>query len=50
LRGVTFRAENIKLADALHAAERANELVVREGLPFRDAYRKVAAALSKVEK
>jgi argininosuccinate lyase len=49
LRGVTFRPENIELADTLHAAERANELVVREGLPFRDAYRKVAAALAKAK-
>ena len=47
LRGVQFRAENIVLGDELYAAERANELVVKEGLPFRDAYRKIAAALAK---
>jgi len=47
LRGVQFRAENIELGDELYAAERANELVVKEGLPFRDAYRKIAAALAK---
>jgi len=47
LRGVQFRAENIVLGDELYAAERANELVVKEGLPLRDAYRKIAAALAK---
>jgi argininosuccinate lyase len=50
LRGVQFQAENIVLGDELYAAERANELVVKEGLPFRDAYRKVAAALTKKKK
>ena len=47
LRGVAFRTENIVLGDELYAAERANELVVKEGLPFRDAYRKIAAKLAK---
>jgi argininosuccinate lyase len=50
VRGVTFLPEKIGLGDDLFAAERANELVVREGLPFRDAYRKVAAALAKAKK
>jgi argininosuccinate lyase len=50
LRGVQFRSENIVLADELDAAERANELVVKEGLPFRDAYRKIAATLAKKKK
>ncbi len=47
LAGVTFRPENIALDPAIHAAERANELVVREGIPFREAYRRVAAELSR---
>jgi argininosuccinate lyase len=47
LSGVRFRPENIVLKDELYAAERANELVVKEGLPFREAYREVAAALTK---
>ncbi len=47
LRGVEFRPEHIELGDELYAAERANELVVREGMPFREAYRKIAAELSK---
>jgi len=45
--GVRFRPENIELGDELRAAERANEIVVREGIPFRDAYRRVAAELAK---
>ena len=46
LAGVRFRADRIELDDTLYAAERANELVVREGIPFREAYRRVAAALA----
>jgi argininosuccinate lyase len=40
-----FRPENITLDPAIHAAEEANELVVREGIPFREAYRRVGAKL-----
>jgi argininosuccinate lyase len=47
LSGVRFNAERIKLGDELYAAERANELVVTRGIPFRDAYREVAAELKK---
>jgi len=46
LGGVRFRADRIELDDTLYAAERANELVVREGIPFREAYRRVAAELA----
>ena len=46
LVGVRFRADRIELDDTLYAAERANELVVREGIPFREAYRRVAAELA----
>ena len=45
LPGVRFRAENIVLGPELYAAAEANELVVNEGLPFREAYRRVAAKL-----
>lgn len=38
-----FNADNIKLDDGLYAAERAYALVASEGIPFREAYRKVAA-------
>jgi argininosuccinate lyase len=40
-----FRAERIRLDPAMHAAEEANRLVVSEGIPFREAYRRVAAKL-----
>jgi argininosuccinate lyase len=45
LNSVEFRADRISLAPELHAAERANELVLAEGIPFREAYRRVAAEL-----
>ena len=45
--GGRFCRENIELGDELHAAERANDLVVREGIPFREAYRRVAEELAK---
>ena len=43
LNGVRFRPENIRLDPAIHAAAAANALVVKEGIPFREAYRQVAA-------
>ena len=43
LPGLRFRA--VELADELFAAERAHRLVLAEGIPFRDAYRRVAEAL-----
>jgi argininosuccinate lyase len=45
LAGVAFKPENIQLDPAIHAAERANRLVVEEGIPFREAYRRVGAEL-----
>jgi len=47
LRSVRFRPENIKLGPELRAAERANSLAVEQGIPFREAYRKIAAELNK---
>ena len=47
LPGVQFRPEHIALDPAIHAAEAANELVVKEGISFRDAYRKIAETLKK---
>ncbi|HSC07549.1 MAG TPA: argininosuccinate lyase [Steroidobacteraceae bacterium] len=46
LAGVRFRRENIRLDPAIHAAAEANELAVREGIPFREAYQRVARKLS----
>jgi argininosuccinate lyase len=40
-----FRPESIRLDPAIHAAEEANRLVVSEGIPFREAYRRVARKL-----
>jgi len=47
LPGVKFRPEHITLDPAIHAAEAANELVVKEGISFRDAYRRIAEKLKK---
>jgi argininosuccinate lyase len=47
LPGVKFRPEHITLDPAIHAAEAANELVVKEGISFRDAYRRIAETLKK---
>ena len=40
-----FRPDRIELDPAIHAAEEANRLVVEEGIPFREAYKRVAARL-----
>ncbi|HEX3845972.1 MAG TPA: argininosuccinate lyase [Steroidobacteraceae bacterium] len=45
LDGVVFRAERVRLDPGIHAAARANEMVARENIPFREAYRRVAAKL-----
>jgi argininosuccinate lyase len=45
--GVRFRAEAIKLDPAIHAAEEANALVAREGIPFREAYRRIGEKYRK---
>ena len=47
LPNVRFRPENITLGPELYAAEQANELVVKEGIPFREAYRRIAAQLAR---
>ncbi len=47
LDGVVFHPEKIRLIEELHAAERANALVLAEGIPFREAYRRVGATLKR---
>jgi argininosuccinate lyase len=42
-----FRAGQIRLDPSINAASEANALVVSEGIPFRDAYRRVAAKYGK---
>jgi argininosuccinate lyase len=43
--GVSFRPESIHLDPGIHAAAAANALVAEQGIPFREAYRQVAAKL-----
>jgi argininosuccinate lyase len=47
LQGVRFEPKNIRLDPAIHAAAEANALVAKEGIPFREAYRRIAAKLEK---
>jgi argininosuccinate lyase len=47
IEAMQFRPESIALDPAIHAAEEANALVVAEGIPFREAYRRVGARLRK---
>ncbi len=49
LEGVRFRPENIRLDPQIHAAAAANALVAKEGIPFREAYRRIAAKLKDTE-
>jgi len=44
LAGVRFRPDRIRLDPSIHAAAAANALVTEEGIPFREAYRKIAAS------
>jgi argininosuccinate lyase len=50
LGAVQFRAAAIHIDPAVHAAGEAYELVVREGIPFREAYRRVAAHFKRPDK
>ncbi len=45
LAGVRFNPQNIRLDPGIHAAADANALVTKDNVPFRDAYRQVAAKL-----
>ena len=47
LDALKFRPERIRLDPAVHAAEEAYALVVEEGIPFREAYRRVAARYTR---
>jgi argininosuccinate lyase len=42
-----FLPENIRLDADINAAAEANDLVAREGIPFREAYRRIAQKLAK---
>jgi argininosuccinate lyase len=45
IAAMRFRRQAIRLDPAIHAAEAANALVVKEGIPFREAYRRIAEKL-----
>ena len=45
LAGVRFNPQNIRLDPGIHAASEANALVTKDDVPFREAYRQVAAKL-----
>jgi argininosuccinate lyase len=47
LDAVRFQVERIKIDPAVHATSDAYALVVSEGIPFRDAYQRIAAQLIK---
>jgi len=47
LAGVRFDAQRIHLDPDIDAAAKANQMVVAEGIPFREAYRRVAAELKR---
>jgi argininosuccinate lyase len=45
VRDLKFVPANIRLDDSIHAASRANRLVLEEGISFREAYQRVAREL-----
>ncbi|HEY6454429.1 MAG TPA: argininosuccinate lyase [Steroidobacteraceae bacterium] len=45
IAAMSFKPQNIELDPSIHAAEQAYAMVVSEGIPFREAYRRVAAKL-----
>jgi argininosuccinate lyase len=45
LASVTFRRDRIRLDPSIHAAAEANALVVKEGISFREAYRRIGEKL-----
>ncbi len=47
LAGLTFIPENIRLHEGINAAAEANDIVTKEGVPFREAYRRVAERYNK---
>ena len=47
LEGLEFLPDNIRLDDGIFATAEACRLVVEEGIPFREAYRKVAKRYAK---
>ena len=46
LDALKFLPERVKIDPAVHAASEAYALVVKEGIPFRDAYQRIAAHIA----
>ncbi len=46
---LSFRPERIRVDPAVHAAEEAYALVIQEGIPFREAYRRIAQRFARKE-
>ena len=47
LEQISFRPERIQLDASIHAAAEANALVVQQGIPFREAYRRIGEKYRK---
>jgi argininosuccinate lyase len=47
IASIKFDPQRIRLDASIHAAEEANRLVIAEGIPFREAYRRVRASLKR---
>jgi argininosuccinate lyase len=47
IAAMSFNRANIELDPSIHAAEQAYAMVVKEGIPFREAYRRIAAKMKK---
>jgi argininosuccinate lyase len=47
IAAMSFRPQNIKLDPSIHAAEQAYAMVIAENIPFREAYRRIAAKLKE---
>ena len=47
IAGLKFRPAAIRLDPGIHTAAEANRLAVSEGIPFREAYRRIAAKLGE---
>jgi argininosuccinate lyase len=50
LDALAFRPDRIRIDPAVHAAEQAYALVIEEGIPFREAYRRVAERLGRKDR
>jgi argininosuccinate lyase len=47
IAAMSFKPQNIELDPSIHAAEQAYAMVLSEGIPFREAYRRVASKLKE---